>query len=154
MQPHQRLHEVATHQRRATGRWCVLTACSPWWGCTRELRGPAGTLTLHGSGQGALEAWVAGLQQQFGIALEVTGYSEHAMTTGTQAKAAAYVQIRCVGASYSGVDLHQDNRTLVRPDCVQSLVGLHEGNGATFGGLNPVSVKSRNHTTVRKLNAS
>jgi len=73
-----------------------------------QLRGPAGTLTLHGSGQGALEAWVAGLQQQFGITLEVTGYSEHAMTTGTQAKAAAYVQIRCAGASYSGVDLHQD----------------------------------------------
>jgi len=73
-----------------------------------QLRGPAGTLTLHGSGQGALEAWVTGLQQQFGIALEVTGYSEHAMTTGTQAKAAAYVQIRCAGASYSGVDLHQD----------------------------------------------
>ncbi len=48
--------------------------------------------TLHGSGTGPLAAFVAALQADLGVALEVVDYSEHAVSAGTDAQAAAYVE--------------------------------------------------------------
>jgi 2-isopropylmalate synthase len=48
--------------------------------------------TVHGSGNGPLAAFVAALQADLGIDLEVVDYSEHAVTAGTDAQAAAYVE--------------------------------------------------------------
>ncbi|MGK2947335.1 MAG: 2-isopropylmalate synthase, partial [Acidimicrobiales bacterium] len=48
--------------------------------------------TLHGSGTGPLAAFVAALQADLGIDLEVVDYSEHAVSAGTDATAAAYVE--------------------------------------------------------------
>jgi 2-isopropylmalate synthase len=48
--------------------------------------------TVTGSGTGPLSAFVAGLQADLGIELEVTDYSEHAISAGTNAQAAAYVE--------------------------------------------------------------
>jgi 2-isopropylmalate synthase len=48
--------------------------------------------TMSGSGTGPLAAFVAALQADLGIDLEVVDYSEHAVTAGTNAQAAAYVE--------------------------------------------------------------
>jgi 2-isopropylmalate synthase len=48
--------------------------------------------TLHGAGTGPLAAFVAALQADLGVDLEVVDYSEHAVSAGTDAQAAAYVE--------------------------------------------------------------
>jgi 2-isopropylmalate synthase len=48
--------------------------------------------TVTGAGTGPLSAFVAGLAADLGIDLEVTDYSEHAVSAGTDAQAAAYVE--------------------------------------------------------------
>jgi 2-isopropylmalate synthase len=48
--------------------------------------------TMSGKGTGPLAAFVAALQADLGIDLEVVDYSEHAVTAGTDAQAAAYVE--------------------------------------------------------------
>ncbi len=48
--------------------------------------------TMTGSGTGPLAAFVAALQADLGIDLEVVDYSEHAVSSGTDAQAAAYVE--------------------------------------------------------------
>ena len=54
-----------------------------------------GETTLHwrGKGNGALEALVAGLP----ISVEIMDYNEHAIGAGTNAKAAAYIELRVAG---------------------------------------------------------
>lgn len=54
-----------------------------------------GETTLHwrGKGNGALEALVAGLP----VAVEIMDYNEHAIGAGTNAKAAAYIELRVAG---------------------------------------------------------
>jgi 2-isopropylmalate synthase len=48
--------------------------------------------TVKGSGAGPLAAFVAALQADVGIELEVIDYSEHAVSAGTDATAVAYVE--------------------------------------------------------------
>ncbi|MCK1785935.1 2-isopropylmalate synthase [Pseudomonas sp. TNT11] len=50
-------------------------------------------LRWHGKGNGALEALVAGLP----IGVEIMDYNEHAIGSGTNAKAAAYIELRVNG---------------------------------------------------------
>ncbi len=49
--------------------------------------------TVKGEGNGPIDAFVAALRDQLGLALEVTDYSEHALTAGTDASAVAYVEV-------------------------------------------------------------
>ena len=51
-------------------------------------------LRLHGEGSGPLEAFVDGLQRASGCAIAVLDYHEHAIGSGAQARAAAYVELR------------------------------------------------------------
>lgn len=53
----------------------------------------------EGSGKGPLEALVAALP----VPVEITAYHEHALGSGTQAKAAAYIQIRTKQGSWHGI---------------------------------------------------
>ncbi len=48
--------------------------------------------TVHGAGTGPLAAFVASLQADLGVDLEVVDYSEHAVSAGTDAQAVAYVE--------------------------------------------------------------
>ena len=48
--------------------------------------------SVSGRGNGLISSVVATLQDAFGVALEVRDYSEHALSTGSDARAAAYVQ--------------------------------------------------------------
>jgi len=63
--------------------------------------------TVVGNGNGPVDALVNGLRDLLGLAFEVTDYHEHALTSGSEASAAAYVSARGPdGATLWGVGLH------------------------------------------------
>jgi 2-isopropylmalate synthase len=51
-------------------------------------------IALQGAGRGPVEAFVDALQRASGVAIEVLGYHEHAIGAGSQARAAAYLELR------------------------------------------------------------
>ena len=48
--------------------------------------------TVQGEGNGPIDAFVHGLRQLLGVELDVVDYSEHAVSAGADALAAAYVE--------------------------------------------------------------
>ena len=62
---------------------------------TIEVDGQA--RSVSGRGNGLISSVVATLKDAFGIELEVLDYSEHALSTGSDARAAAYVQCAVAG---------------------------------------------------------
>lgn len=69
-------------------------------------RGSARTLT--GRGEGAISAFVNAWTAHSGAPVNVVDYSEHAIGSGTNAEAAAYVQLNIGGRRYSGAALDHD----------------------------------------------
>jgi 2-isopropylmalate synthase len=65
-------------------------------------------LTLHGEGEGGLSAFVDALTKHGKSRIAVVDYSEHAVGTGTNAEAVAYVQLNIDGRRVSGVALDHD----------------------------------------------
>lgn len=63
---------------------------------------------LHGAGEGALAAFVDAWMRHGGQRLNVVDYSEHAIGSGTDAEAIAYVQLNVDGRRISGAALDQD----------------------------------------------
>mgnify|MGYP003373098420 CR=1 FL=1 len=59
-------------------------------------------LALSGAGNGPVDAFVNGLRQALGIAVQVQHYHEHALGVGEDAAAVAYVQLR-IGAGQEAV---------------------------------------------------
>jgi 2-isopropylmalate synthase len=64
--------------------------------------------TLHGAGEGAIEAFVDAWQHAMGNRVSVVDYSEHALTAGTEAEAVAYTQLNVDGERVTGVAFDRD----------------------------------------------
>ncbi len=64
--------------------------------------------TIRGAGEGALSAFIDAWQQHSGQSVVVVDYSEHAIGAGTDAEAAAYVQLNIDGGRVSGAALDHD----------------------------------------------
>lgn len=69
-------------------------------------RGDACTIT--GRGEGAISAFVDAWTRHSGAQVNVVDYSEHAIGSGTNAEAAAYIQLNVGGRRYSGAALDHD----------------------------------------------
>ncbi|WP_338465833.1 2-isopropylmalate synthase [Novosphingobium sp. ZN18A2] len=68
--------------------------------------------TISGRGNGLISSVVATLREEFGVNLTVRDYSEHAMATGTDARAAAYVECELPdGEVIWGVGIDEDVAT-------------------------------------------
>ncbi len=68
--------------------------------------------SVSGRGNGLISSVVATLADSFGVALEVRDYSEHAMATGSDARAAAYVEcVTADGRIIWGVGIDEDVAT-------------------------------------------
>ena len=65
-------------------------------------------LTLHGEGVGAIAAFVDAWSRHSGHRISVVDYSEHAVGGGTDAEAAAYVQLNVDGQRVSGAAFNRD----------------------------------------------
>ncbi|MHB8318519.1 MAG: 2-isopropylmalate synthase [Acidimicrobiales bacterium] len=62
--------------------------------------------TVKASGNGPIDAFLAGLRDELGIEMEVKDYSEHALTSGSGASAVAYVEVESGdGATWWGVGM-------------------------------------------------
>ncbi|MDN4506979.1 2-isopropylmalate synthase [Dietzia maris] len=72
----------------------AIEAAIKWKGETRELAG---------SGNGPLAAFVAALNEMFDDEVRILDYSEHAMTSGDDATAAAYVEVQFGNRVFWGV---------------------------------------------------
>lgn len=65
-------------------------------------------ITVHGEGGGPISAFMNGLDDALGIDLEVVDYNEHAVSAGTDATAAAYVEVQDTdGGIRWGVGMHE-----------------------------------------------
>ena len=68
--------------------------------------------SVSGRGNGLISSIVAALDREFGIALDVVDYNEHAMSHGSDAQAAAYVECRTAdGRTLFGVGIDADVAT-------------------------------------------
>ena len=63
---------------------------------------------LFGEGEGALSAFVDAWMRHSGQHVNVVDYSEHAIGSGTDAEAAAYIQLNVDGQRFSGAALDHD----------------------------------------------
>jgi 2-isopropylmalate synthase len=72
---------------------------------TDELR------TVSGTGNGPIAAFVEALHHGLGVDLEVTDFAEHALSSGTNAQAAAYIEVRAEHETTWGVGLHANITT-------------------------------------------
>ena len=90
-----------------------------------EARGPDGTRifagkievdgkvqSVSGRGNGLISSVVATLKDGFGVEIDITDYSEHAMGAGSNARAAAYVECKTTdGRTIWGVGIDEDVAT-------------------------------------------
>ncbi|MBM4265562.1 MAG: 2-isopropylmalate synthase [Deltaproteobacteria bacterium] len=64
--------------------------------------------TVHGEGNGPIAAFVAALQADLGFDVDVVDYSEHAVSSGSNARAVAYVETQNAdGIVKWGVGMHE-----------------------------------------------
>jgi 2-isopropylmalate synthase len=84
----------------------VITTASDTGDATIEahVKLASGPRWVKGQGNGPIAAFVDALRGA-GIAIEITDYSEHALSEGADAKAAAYVEARIGGRTRWGVGL-------------------------------------------------
>jgi 2-isopropylmalate synthase len=75
---------------------------------TAQLTVGGEPVTVDGEGGGPISAFVHALRDGLGLELEVVDYTEHAVSAGTDATAAAYVELRTPdGRSHWGVGLDE-----------------------------------------------
>jgi len=79
---------------------------------TGRVRHRERVIQLTGRGNGLVSAVLSALNESFGLALDVIDYNEHALSRGTDAKAAAYLHCRrSDGAEVFGVGIDDDLAT-------------------------------------------
>ena len=90
-------YELVSYRHEASGVTEQLTA---------TVRSGDEQVEVHGEGNGPLAALVHGLAERFGLAISVRDYHEHALSTGEDASAAAYVEVDVDGELVWGVGIH------------------------------------------------
>ncbi len=98
-------------------------------------------VTVTGSGGGPISAFMHGLSDTLGIDLEVVDYNEHAVSAGSDATAAAFVEVQAPdGAIRWGVGMHE-SILVASLRAVVSAVNRHRGQIAeatpSRGALSP-----------------
>ena len=63
---------------------------------------------LAGQGVGALDAFVQALEQYFDRQINIVEYNEHAMQSGSDARAMSFIRLQVEGQSYTGIAEHTD----------------------------------------------
>ncbi len=74
-----------------------------------KVKGPEGENSVSGRGNGLISSVVDALASSLGITLEIIDYQEHALGSGKDAKAAAYVECKTGdGQEFYGVGINSD----------------------------------------------
>ena len=88
------------------------------------LRVQGQSVTVTGSGNGPIAAFVQAINSQLHIPIEVLDYAEHAVGAGAAAQAAAYVELRCDGVLRWGVGVHESIVTASLRAVLSAMGGL------------------------------
>ena len=67
-----------------------------------------GLISIDAIGNGAISAFCNGLNQHFGLNLDVLDYEEHSLQHSSDSQAAAVVQVNCLGSRHQGAAIHED----------------------------------------------
>jgi 2-isopropylmalate synthase len=91
---------IRSHSEHSTGDSGELTA---------TVNDGSADRVISGDGNGPIDAFVHGLNREFGLGMRVLDYAEHAVGSGADAAAISFVEIRA-GASESviGVGMHRN----------------------------------------------
>ncbi|MEP6011760.1 MAG: 2-isopropylmalate synthase, partial [Parasphingorhabdus sp.] len=74
-----------------------------------KIKGPDGEISVSGRGNGLISSVVDAVSTALGITLEIKDYSEHALGSGKDAQAAAYVECKSSdGKEFYGVGINSD----------------------------------------------
>ena len=76
---------------------------------------------ISGSGNGPIDSFINGLSKKIGINIKVSDYHQSAISSGSDAKAAAYIELEQDGKTFWGVGIHP-NTTRASFDAI--IVGL------------------------------
>ena len=76
---------------------------------------------IQGSGNGPIDSFVNGLSEKIGVEIKVADYHQTAISSGSDAKAAAYIELEKDGITFWGVGIHP-NTTRASFDAI--IVGL------------------------------
>ena len=76
---------------------------------------------ISGSGNGPIDSFINGLSEKIGINIKVADYHQSAISSGSDAKAAAYIELEQGGKTFWGVGIHP-NTTRASFDAI--IVGL------------------------------
>jgi 2-isopropylmalate synthase len=72
------------------------------------LRSGSEEISIKGSGNGPIDALIDALNQNLNIDISITDYHQHAVSSGSDAKAVAYSEILHKGQSVWGIGMHQN----------------------------------------------
>jgi 2-isopropylmalate synthase len=100
-------HFVASHQAYSLNGY-KLTREAGHDVLAAEISDNGVPVQIKGEGEGAMSAFVAALSRHSGRQINIVDYTEHAIGTGTNAEAAAYVQLNVDGQRSSGAALDHD----------------------------------------------
>ena len=81
----------------------------------------AKAIKIEGTGNGPIDSFINGLSNQFGFDIKVADYHQTAISSGSDAKAAAYIELEKDGKTFWGVGIHP-NTTRASFDSI--IVGL------------------------------
>ena len=77
--------------------------------------------TIQGTGNGPIDSFVNGLSEKIGVEIKVADYHQSAISSGSDAKAAAYIELEKDAKTFWGVGIHP-NTTRASFDAI--IVGL------------------------------
>ena len=77
--------------------------------------------TINGTGNGPIDSFINGLSSDIGMPIKVADYHQTAISSGSDAKAAAYIELEKDGETFWGVGIHP-NTTRASFDAI--IVGL------------------------------
>ena len=126
----------------------VRTTVAPAHQVLEEVRGVGGpvvklaadvvlgsrALSIQGAGTGPIDAFVAGLAQATGETLRVLGYHEHAIGSGANARAVAYLELRVGQQTLFGVGIDANMVTASLKAIVSGLQRAQSREAGELGG--------------------
>ena len=86
-----------------------------------EMNMDAKAIKIEGTGNGPIDSFMNGLSNQFGFDIKVADYHQTAISSSSDAKAAAYIELEKDGKTFWGVGIHP-NTTRASFDSI--IVGL------------------------------
>ena len=78
-------------------------------------------IKIKGNGNGPIDSFINGLSEKLGMQIKVADYHQSAISSGSDAKAAAYIELERGGKTFWGVGIHP-NTTRASFDSI--IVGL------------------------------